>query len=96
MHLGDGLCQLRSIDLLLGGKGTPQKAQRIGHREDRTEDIGHKHHIARHAGQELFVHGGFQHGLFSHEAKQWWDAGHGEPGNDRNTEKEGLLAPQAG
>ena len=51
MHLGDGLCRLRAINLLLGSEGAPQKTQRIGHGEDRAEDIGHQHHIARHAGE---------------------------------------------
>ena len=62
---------------VLGGKGAPQKAQGIGHGEDGTCHIGHQDHIARHANEQSFVHGGFQHGLLGHKTKERGNACHG-------------------
>ena len=78
VHRGDGLRDAVFIlGEVLGGKSAPQKAQGIGHGEDGTCHIGHQDHIARHANKQLFVHGGFQHGLLGNEAKERGNARHG-------------------
>ena len=81
---------------VFGSKGTPQKAQCIGHGQDGTCHIGHQNHIARHANEQFFVHGRFQHGLFGHEAEERGNARHRQGGDNGDAVKEGLPAAETG